>query len=65
MRLRVRLGLSARQALWVDIWRGPEGAAAVRAVNDGNETLAAVVVAGRPHANPDPARVRRQLSHSA
>ncbi|MES9511242.1 glutaredoxin domain-containing protein [Streptomyces sp. NPDC000609] len=62
MRLRIRLGLSARQALWVDIWRDPEGAAAVRAVNDGNETVPTVVVAGRPHTNPDPAWVRAQLS---
>lgn len=65
MRLRVRLRLSARQALRVDIWRDPEGAAAVRAVNDGNETVPTVVVAEQPHTNPDPARVRRQLSHSA
>jgi glutaredoxin len=65
IRLRVRLGRSARRAHWVDIRRDPEGAAAVRAVNDGNETVPTVFVAGRPHTNPDPAWVRRQLSRSA
>ncbi|MFI6253428.1 glutaredoxin domain-containing protein [Streptomyces sp. NPDC051016] len=62
MRLRLRLGRSARQLHWVNIWRDPAGAAAVRAVNDGNETVPTVVVAGRPHTNPDPGWVREQLS---
>lgn len=61
LRLRIRLGPSARQLHWVDIWRDPAGAAAVRAANDGNETVPTVVVAGRPHTNPDPAWVREQL----
>lgn len=63
-RLRVRLGRSARQLHWVDIWRDPTGAAAVRAANDGNETVPTVIVAGRPHTNPDPAWVRERLSRS-
>ncbi|WP_055527705.1 glutaredoxin domain-containing protein [Streptomyces graminilatus] len=62
MRLRVRLGRRARQLHWVNIWRDPEGAAAVRAANDGNETVPTVVVAGLPHTNPDPDWVREQLS---
>jgi len=62
LRLRTRLGRSARRAHWVDIWRDPEGAAAVRAVNDGNETVPTVVVAGQSHTNPDPGWVREQLS---
>jgi glutaredoxin len=61
LRLRIRLGRSARRLHWVDIWRDPAGAAAVRAANDGNETVPTVVVAGRPHVNPDPAWVREQL----
>ncbi|MEU5889035.1 glutaredoxin domain-containing protein [Streptomyces sp. NPDC047461] len=65
MRLRIRLGRSARQLHWVDIWRDPAGAAAVRAANNGNETVPTVVVAGRPHTNPDPAWVREQVSSSA
>ncbi|MFG2938568.1 glutaredoxin domain-containing protein [Streptomyces sp. NPDC048282] len=65
MRLRLRLGRSARQLHWVNIWRDPAGAAAVRAVNDRNETVPTVVVAGRPHTNPDPGWVREQLSSSA
>ncbi|MBW8793438.1 MAG: hypothetical protein JF597_07560 [Streptomyces sp.] len=64
LRLRLRLGRRARRAHWVDIWRDPEGAA-VRAANDGNETVPTVVVAGRSHVNPDPAWVREQLSRSA
>ncbi|GHE07179.1 glutaredoxin domain-containing protein [Streptomyces alanosinicus] len=65
LRLRIRLGRSARQVHWVDIWRDPAGAAAVRAANDGNETVPTVFVAGRPHTNPDPAWVREQLPRSA
>ncbi|MCF4139501.1 hypothetical protein L1856_26095 [Streptomyces sp. Tue 6430] len=65
MRLRIRLGRSAGRLYWVNIWRDPAGAAAVRAVNDGNETVPTVFVAGRPHTNPDPAWLREQLSPSA
>lgn len=61
LRLRIRLGRSARQLHWVDIWRDADGAAVVRAANDGNETVPTVVVAGRPHVNPDPEWVRGQL----
>ncbi|MGW7381038.1 glutaredoxin domain-containing protein [Streptomyces sp. NPDC054794] len=62
LRLRIRLGRSAHRLHWVNIWRDPAGAAVVRAANDGNETVPTVVVAGRPHTNPDPAWVREQLS---
>ncbi|MGV9903662.1 glutaredoxin domain-containing protein [Streptomyces sp. NPDC003388] len=65
MRLRFRLGRSARELHWVNIWRDPAGAAAVRAANGGDETVPTVVVAGRPHTNPDPAWVRAQLSPPA
>ncbi|MGW1965001.1 glutaredoxin domain-containing protein [Streptomyces sp. NPDC001935] len=62
IRLRLRLGRRARRLHWVNIWRDPAGAAAVRAVNDGNETVPTVVMAGRPHTNPDPDWVREKLS---
>ncbi|MER5511601.1 glutaredoxin domain-containing protein [Streptomyces sp. NPDC002766] len=62
VRLRLRLGRRARRLHWVNIRRDPAGAAVVRAANDGNETVPTVVVAGRPHTNPDPEWVRRQLS---
>jgi glutaredoxin len=61
LRLRLRLGRRARLAHWVDIWRDPAGAEVVKAANHGNETVPTVVVAGRPHTNPDPAWVRGQL----
>lgn len=64
IRLRIRLGRRARQAHWVNIWRDPAGAVAVRAANDGNETVPTVVVAGRPHTNPHPAWVRERLPPS-
>ncbi|CAL9337260.1 glutaredoxin domain-containing protein [Streptomyces sp. Tu 3180] len=64
LRLRIRLGRSARRLHWVDIRRDPAAAAAVRAAADGNETVPTVVVAGRPHVNPDPDWVREQLSPS-
>ncbi|AWE51152.1 glutaredoxin domain-containing protein [Streptomyces nigra] len=62
LRLRFRLGLRGRRAHWVDIWRDPAGAAEVRAANGGDETVPTVVVAGRPHTNPDPRRVREWLA---
>ncbi|MFC8587070.1 glutaredoxin domain-containing protein [Streptomyces sp. NPDC057217] len=62
LRLRARLGRDAHRLHWVDIWRDPAGAARVRAVNDGDETVPTVFVAGRPHVNPDPEWVRAQLS---
>ncbi|MBU6531976.1 glutaredoxin domain-containing protein [Streptomyces sp. NPDC057245] len=62
MRLRMRLGRTARRMYWVDIWRDAEGAALVRAVNDGNETVPTVLVAGRAYTNPAPAWVREQVS---
>ncbi|TXS36808.1 glutaredoxin domain-containing protein [Streptomyces sp. OR43] len=65
LRLRFRLGRRARQLHWVNIWQDPDGAAAVRAANEGNETVPTVVVAGRSHTNPDPAWVREQLPSSA
>lgn len=61
LRLRMRLGRSARRLHWVDIWRDPAGATVVRAANNGDETVPTVVVAGRPHVNPDPEWVRGQL----
>ncbi|WP_432077224.1 glutaredoxin domain-containing protein [Streptomyces wuyuanensis] len=64
LRLRIRLGRIARQLHWVDIWRDPAGAAAVRAANDGNETVPTVVLAGQAHTNPDPEWVREQFSPS-
>ncbi|MEO3890772.1 glutaredoxin domain-containing protein [Nonomuraea sp. B5E05] len=62
LRLRIRLGRRARRVHWVDIWRDPVGAAAVRAATNGDETVPTVVVAGQVHVNPDPAWLRGQLS---
>ncbi|MEV0257262.1 glutaredoxin domain-containing protein [Streptomyces sp. NPDC050732] len=61
IRLRIRLGRDARRLHWVDIWRDPAAAAAVRAANNGSETVPTIVVAGRPHTNPHPEWVRGQL----
>ncbi|WP_328911675.1 MULTISPECIES: hypothetical protein [unclassified Streptomyces] len=61
LRLRIRLGRSARQLHWVDIRRDPAGSTVVRAANNGDETVPTVVVAGRPHTNPRPQWVRAQL----
>ncbi|MEE4495862.1 glutaredoxin domain-containing protein [Streptomyces sp. BE230] len=61
LRLRIRLGRSARRAHWVDIWRDPAGAAVVREACDGNETVPTVFVGGRPHINPDVEWVRGQI----
>ena len=48
MRLR-RTGLSYEA---VDIWKDENGAAYVRSVNNGNETVPTVTVAGHPLTNP-------------
>ncbi len=61
LRLRATLVGTSRRAHWVDIWQDPEGAAAVRAVADGNETVPTVMLAGVPHVNPDPLWLRRRL----
>lgn len=60
-RLRVRLGRAGRRAYWVNIWADPEGAAAVRAITGGDETVPTVEVDGRSHVNPDPAWLRERL----
>ncbi|MEO3743030.1 glutaredoxin domain-containing protein [Plantactinospora sp. B5E13] len=61
LRLRSRLGRQARQAYWVDIWRDPAGAAAVRAVTGGDETVPTVAFRGESFVNPDPGWLRQQL----
>ncbi|GAA2629538.1 glutaredoxin domain-containing protein [Dactylosporangium fulvum] len=61
LRLRLRLGRHAYRVHWVDIWRDPAGAAEVRAVAGGNETVPTVVVADEARVNPDPAWVLDRL----
>lgn len=53
-RLRNRLGDAGDRAIWINIWTDDAAAAYVRSVNDGNETVLTVVIAGTPHTNPDP-----------
>ena len=61
-RLRFALGRDARRAHWVDIWRDPAAAAAVRAFADGNETVPPVVLPdGRVRLNPEVEWVRERL----
>ena len=62
VRLRFRLGRRYRRAQWVNIWADPEGAAAVRAVTGGDETVPTVVAGSEALVNPDPARVRELLA---
>lgn len=62
LRLRASLGMAARRVHWVDIWADPAGAAAVREVTGGDETVPTVVFAGQSHVNPDPGWLRRQLA---
>jgi glutaredoxin len=61
LRLRATLAGTAHRVHWVDIWKDPEGAAAVRAVADGNETVPTVILAGTPHVNPNPRWLRAEL----
>ncbi|MFF5181894.1 glutaredoxin domain-containing protein [Micromonospora sp. NPDC000316] len=64
LRLRFSLGRLAERAHWVDIWRDPAGAAAVRAVAGGNETVPTVVLGGQAVVNPDRAWLREQFRSS-
>lgn len=52
IRLRARLGRDARRLLWVDIWADPEGAASVREVTGGDETVPTVIAGERSFINP-------------
>jgi mycoredoxin len=61
LRLRLTLGLRGRRLHWVDIWKDPAGAAAVREVADGNETVPTVFLGGNPHVNPSPAWLRAAI----
>ncbi|MFD2762874.1 glutaredoxin domain-containing protein [Micromonospora eburnea] len=62
LRLRRRLGGRAGQVHWVDIWRDPAGAAAVRAVTGGDETVPTVVARGEAAVNPEPAWLLQRLT---
>ena len=55
IRLRAGLGRDARRLQWVDIWSDPAGAASVRDVTGGDETVPTVVAAGTSYVNPAPA----------
>jgi glutaredoxin len=58
MRLRASIGRDAGRLHWVDIWADPDGAASVRAVADGNETVPTVVHGNQAMVNPKPEQVR-------
>ncbi len=59
--LGARVRRLADRAAWVNIWEDDAGAAFVRSVNGGDETVPTVVIAGVPHSNPPPRLVRRAL----
>lgn len=61
MALRASLGRRGAAATWINIWDDDDGAAFVRSVNDGNETVPTVVIDDVPHTNPDPRLVRSAL----
>jgi mycoredoxin len=58
LRLRTSLRREAARYHWVDIWSDPAGAATVRSVADGNETVPTVVTPDRSYVNPPPQLVR-------
>jgi mycoredoxin len=62
LRLRRRLGRRAARAHWVNIWRDPDAAAAVRAVTGGDETVPTVVAGGEAVVNPDPEWLLQRLA---
>lgn len=62
LRLRRRLGRRAGAVHWVNIWRDPAGAAAVRAVTGGDETVPTVLAGGEAVVNPDPTWLLARLT---
>jgi mycoredoxin len=58
LRLRGSLARRADRYHWVDIWGDPDGAATVRSIADGNETVPTVVAVGESFVNPSPQLVR-------
>ncbi|MEU8238682.1 glutaredoxin domain-containing protein [Actinoplanes missouriensis] len=62
VRLRARLGPDADRVHWVDIWRDPEGAATVRSITGGDETVPTVVIGGEGFVNPDPSWIRDRIA---
>jgi mycoredoxin len=61
VRLRTTLGPRARRAHWVDIWQDPAGAAEVRTIADGNETVPTVITVTGAFVNPDPRHLRTTI----
>ncbi|MFU8875399.1 glutaredoxin domain-containing protein [Micromonospora sp. SL4-19] len=61
LRLRLRLGRNAGRVHWVDIWSDPAGAAAVRAITGGDETVPTVVAHGEAVVNPEPTWLLQRL----
>ncbi|MGD8199647.1 glutaredoxin domain-containing protein [Ornithinimicrobium sp. W1679] len=59
--LKARLGSLRDRATWINIWEDEQGAAFVREVNGGNETVPTVVIDGVPHTNPSPKLVIERL----
>ena len=60
--LKLAVRRYAHRARWVDIHRDPDGAAFVRGVNGGDETVPTVVLDGVAETNPPPLRVRAALA---
>jgi mycoredoxin len=56
-----RPGADANRLRWVDIWKDPAAAAAVREITGGDETVPTVVIGGQGHVNPDPSWLRDQI----
>ncbi|MEO8750935.1 MAG: glutaredoxin domain-containing protein [Allobranchiibius sp.] len=51
-RLRSALGSAADTATWRNIWEDDDARRYVASVNNGNEIVPTVVIAGSPHTNP-------------
>lgn len=60
--LRAELGEHADKADWINIWDDEDGAAFVRSVNDGNETVPTVVIDDIALTNPRPGIVAEKLA---
>ena len=60
-RLQLSLGRRVRDVVWVDVWADAEASLFVRSVNDGDEVVPTVVMAGTAHTNPPPRQVLAAL----
>lgn len=63
IRLRIVLGLTGNQAVWMDVSKDPAASDRVRGVTGGDETVPTVIAGAIARVNPSPSWVKTQLQN--